>query len=269
MVMNMTSVPIFLTLFAMSKAANPTENCKDILQDFLAGRISSAVGTRQSINMNRAFQNFTHAMRVSMAEFKEKTEADIRMIKEKKHGNGGVVFTRWGKKTCPSNAELVHSGYVGGSLYNNRGAAVEPLCLPREPEWGVYRDGTDGQKAYIYGAEYQTNTISGYMRNFHDHDVPCAVCLIPKKSIVKMFPAKKTCYEGWTLEYKGYLMAGYFNHPAATSYTCVDEHPDTIHGGRRNEDGYLFYQVEAICGSLKCPPYVRGRELVCAVCSKD
>lgn len=81
--------------------------------------------------------------------------------------------------------------------------------------------------------------------------------------------AKKTCYEGWTLEYKGYLMAGYYNHPAATTYTCVDEHPDTIHGGRKNENGYLFYQVEAICGSLKCPPYVRGRELVCAVCSKD
>lgn len=63
----------------MFQAANPTENCKDILQDFLAGRISPAVGTRQSINMKRAFQNFTHAM----AEFKEKTEADIRMIKGK------------------------------------------------------------------------------------------------------------------------------------------------------------------------------------------
>lgn len=68
---------------------------------------------------------------------------------------------------------------------------MEPLCLPREPEWGVYRDGTDGQKAYIYGAEYQTNTLYGYMRSFHDHDVPCAVCLVPKKSIVKMFPGKK------------------------------------------------------------------------------
>lgn len=31
-------------------------------------------------------------------------------LKGNKHGNGGVVFTRWGKKTCPSNAELVHSG---------------------------------------------------------------------------------------------------------------------------------------------------------------
>ena len=25
-------------------------------------------------------------------------------------GNSSVVYTRWGKKTCPSNAELVFSG---------------------------------------------------------------------------------------------------------------------------------------------------------------
>lgn len=75
-------------------------------------------------------------------------------------------------------------------LQQSGGGRGTPLPTS-EPEWGVYRDGTDGQKAYIYGAEYQTNTLSGYMRSFHDHDVPCAVCLVPKKSIVKMFPGKK------------------------------------------------------------------------------
>lgn len=35
-------------------------------------------------------------------------------------------------------------GFVGGSQYTHTGAAVEPLCLPRKPEWGnYYRDGTD------------------------------------------------------------------------------------------------------------------------------
>lgn len=131
-----------------------------------------------------------------------------------------VVYTRWGKKSCPSNAELVHSGkypyyililyfkvlvinflnmnlkiwitsgYVGGSHYNNRGAAVEPICLPRNPEWGVHRDGMDGQKAYVYGAEYQMHTVSGYMRQFHDQDVPCALCVKRNKSVVQMFPGE-------------------------------------------------------------------------------
>lgn len=73
---------------------------------------------------------------------------------------------------------------------------------------------------------------------------------------------------GWELEYHGNLMAGRYYHKAGTMYTCVDEHPDTLHGGQANIDGKMFYSVEARCGSLKCPPYVEGRELVCAVCSK-
>lgn len=64
-------------------------------------------------------------------------------------------------------------------------------------------------------------------------------------------------------------MAGYHDHPAGTTYTCIDSHPDTLHGGSTVKYGKLFYPVEAYCGSLKCPPYIAGRELVCAVCSKE
>lgn len=35
------------------------------------------------------------------------------------------------------------------------------------------------------------NTLSGDMGSFHDQDVPFAVCLIPKKLIVKMFSGKE------------------------------------------------------------------------------
>ena len=64
-------------------------------------------------------------------------------------------------------------------------------------------------------------------------------------------------------------MAGYYKHTAGTKYTCVDSHPDTLHGGQSDKHGRLFYLVEARCGSLKCPPYVEGRELSCGVCSTD
>ena len=30
---------------------------------------------------------------------------------------------------------------------------------------------------------------------------------------------------------------------------------DTIVGGHTNQNGVLFYHVEACCGSLSCPPY--------------
>lgn len=64
-------------------------------------------------------------------------------------------------------------------------------------------------------------------------------------------------------------MAGYFNHAAGTTFTCVDSHPYTLRGGSKSTDGKLFYMVEATCNSLQCPPYVEGREIVCAVCSKE
>lgn len=81
---------------------------------------------------------------------------------------------------------------------------MEPLCLPRNPEWGVFKDGTDGQKAKIMGAEYQTHTVSSHWRRYHDHDVPCAVCLVRQRSVVKMFPGENTirtqyiCLHGYT-----------------------------------------------------------------------
>uniref|UniRef100_A0A8W8IFZ6 Short-chain collagen C4 n=1 Tax=Magallana gigas TaxID=29159 RepID=A0A8W8IFZ6_MAGGI len=184
--------------------------------------------------------------------------------------NNSIVYTRWGRKNCPSSAELVLSGYVGGSSHSVTGAAVEPLCLPRKPEWGHYRDGTEGYKAYIYGAEYETSDLSGKWLKLHDHDVPCAVCLVRNRSVVKMFPATRMCKEGWKLEYRGYLMAGHPSHTAGTSYTCIDEDPESLHGGGNiNNNGYLFYMVEARCGSLKCPPYVEGREIICVVCSLE
>lgn len=64
-------------------------------------------------------------------------------------------------------------------------------------------------------------------------------------------------------------MAGFYDHEAGTTYTCVDSHPDTLNGGSKSKDGKLFYLVEATCTSLKCPPYKEGRELGCAVCSKE
>lgn len=84
-------------------------------------------------------------------------------------------------------------GYAGGSNYDRSGAAVNPLCLPRDPEWGVYTDGTEGEKAYVFGMEYETATSPGILRSLYQQDVPCAVCLLRNKSVVKMFPGEINC----------------------------------------------------------------------------
>jgi hypothetical protein len=176
----------------------------------------------------------------------------------------GETYVRWGRTTCPDNgAELVYDGYTAGSHYTHSGAAVNYLCLPKNPSWAKYDDGLQDNRAFVYGAEYQRSDESPHT---HDHDVPCAVCKTPRAP-VRMIPARNECHNGWTLEYRGVLVAGYHKHTAASEYVCLDESPESIEGGNADQNGILMYSVEGRCGSLKCPPYIDGRELSCVVCS--
>ena len=83
-----------------------------------------------------------------------------------------------------------------------------------------------------------------------------------------MVPAKRTCPQGWTLEYEGLLMAGGQAQEGQSEYICVSLEMEAIPGGSANTDGGLLYVVEARCNPLSCPPYVDGYELSCVVCSK-
>ncbi|XP_078619295.1 uncharacterized protein LOC144886530 [Branchiostoma floridae x Branchiostoma japonicum] len=197
-------------------------------------------------------------------------------------GEGGSVYTRWGRKTCADNggAELVYSGYAGGTHKTHPGGGTNYQCLPTDPQWGTYQDGVQGWKAFMYGAEYDLNTdapgaeyeldrnVPFGSTSLHDDNVPCAVCYVPTRGSKLMIPARNTCPTDWTQEYDGYLMAGHYSHDGAKEYVCVDEQPEVIQGGHASHGGALFYPVEARCGSLPCPNYVEGRELTCVVCTK-
>ena len=88
-----------------------------------------------------------------------------------------------------------------------------------------------------------------------------------------MIPASTRCPGGWTQEYGGYLMAEHSyddinSRPRhATTYTCVDEAPETASGGVRIDQSYLLF-VKVGCGSLPCSNYFNGWELTCVVCTK-
>ncbi|KAK3100542.1 hypothetical protein FSP39_021566, partial [Pinctada imbricata] len=162
------------------------------------------------------------------------------------------------------------TGYVGGSHYTHKGAAVDYLCMPENPDRNYhYKDGASGHKGYVYGAEYEINEDDiGIGRSMHESDVPCAVCRTVGSTSVLMIPGKTKCKQYWTKQYSGYLMAGYYGHVAASQYICVDKDAEKIPGSSANKGGKLLYPVEARCGSLKCPPYKDGQELACVVCSK-
>ena len=150
---------------------------------------------------------------------------------------------------------------MAGSWYEHEGGAVDPLCLPPDPQYLKYQNSYQGN-ARLYGAEYQTY---GPLDHSHNRNVPCALCQVVGHSNKIMIPSHYECPTGWRREYYGYLMAGGHGHKAATQHTCVDKSLELIPGSGSNYDGYLFYAVEAYCGHyIPCS----DKELTCVVCTK-
>ncbi|XP_052676462.1 short-chain collagen C4-like [Crassostrea angulata] len=178
------------------------------------------------------------------------------------YSNAGGVFIRWGRKDCPgNNTELVYSGFAGGSWRDHYGAAAEFVCLPRDPDLTTK---FTSSYAYMYGSEYDSSDFG----HENGDDLPCSVCRSTVQSSVLMIPGKSSCYDGWTMQYHGDLAAGYYLSHAATQYICLDEHPDVLTAGQRNDNGKAFYPVKAMCGALACPPYHNDRYLTCVVCTR-
>ena len=182
--------------------------------------------------------------------------------------NGGVVYTRWGKNSCPSvsSTTLVYAGRAGGSYFQQQGGAANYLCMPDDPDYLRYQSGVQGYN-YVYGVEYWT--VGGPLSAVHTHNVPCAVCYASTRVAVTMIPAKTRCPSTWTLEYSGYLMSAHKRSDRhSTMYECVDKNPDSVPGSAPNTWGALFHTVEAACNGMLCPPYDPQKELTCAVCTK-
>ena len=157
---------------------------------------------------------------------------------------------------------------MGGQHYTHTGGGSNYLCLSLDPIFDKTSSG--GQReGYIYGTEYEVSSRQNiFPGNLHDHDAPCAVCHTESRGSQFMIPGRNICPSGWTLEYKGYLMSGSYAHQGRTQFICVDANPEGTTGSHNNENGALLYFVDSDCGSLPCPPYVHGKELTCAVCTK-
>ena len=183
----------------------------------------------------------------------------------------GIVFTRWGRGSCPTGSTLVYAGYQAGHSHDQGGSGANQLCLSNDPKWLNFSDGNHNG-ALVYGTEYE---MGGYglagvspFNGLHDYSAPCAVCLDTRFTTQLMIPGTYTCPSGWTNMYYGYLMSEHFTH-ASTEYVCVDYQAEKI-GSVANHNGNLLYPTEIECGSLQCAStgYVQDRELTCTVCAR-
>lgn len=69
---------IFLMIFVATHAETKTGNCKDLLEGYLAGRLSSEVGGNHVEALRREFKT---SQEKAIRELKEKLEADIHTLK--------------------------------------------------------------------------------------------------------------------------------------------------------------------------------------------
>ncbi|KAJ7374504.1 hypothetical protein OS493_004842 [Desmophyllum pertusum] len=161
----------------------------------------------------------------------------------------------------------LNRGIVGSGYFNHHGGGGDYICLPNNPKYDKYKDGYQSN-SYIYGTEYEVSGYNPFKNNLHDHDAPCAVCYVKSRATQLMIPARNDCPSGWTEEYHGYLMSANYSHKKSRNFICIDRDAEFVHGSHADKDGALLYLVEGQCGSLPCLPYVAGRELTCAVCTK-
>ena len=178
-----------------------------------------------------------------------------------------MTYVRWGKSSCPSvtGTQLLYAGRAAGTFFQKNGGATNYLCMPETPEYTLRY--TPGSQNYneIHGAEYEHPTAGT-----HQHNVPCAVCYASTRVAVFMLPARTSCPTGWTREYYGYIMSSstHWSDHRRTTFECVDKDQESLPGTQANTNGALFYNTEANCNGLPCPPYNNYKELNCAVCTK-
>ena len=242
-------------LIAEGMPAQEQEQVIEMLQQELSTAKPSEVG----------FPSKTEEQENGFPSVNEVSEVQEEETAEEEGYRAGVVYTRWGKRTCPRTARLVYFGVAAGAHYSHPGTAANYICLPHNPEY--YRSGARGRyPAYVYGAEYETWGSS--LNRLGNHNVPCAVCEARKQAML-MIPAKINCPSRWTREYNGWLMASYYGHKSPKMFVCVDKNPDVQRGQAGSHDGALFYHAQTgTCHGLDCPPYVVNKDLACVVCTK-
>ena len=162
---------------------------------------------------------------------------------------------------------LMSFGIIGSGYYSHSGGGGKYLCLPNNPKYDKYSDSWQST-GIIHGTEYEVSSFNPFTNNLHDHEAPCTVCYVKSRGSEMMVPARNDCPSGWTEEYHGYLMTAHYGHKSVRDFICVDREAEYVPGSQADRNGALLYVVQGHCDSLPCLPYVQGRELTCAVCTK-
>ena len=188
-------------------------------------------------------------------------------------GESGSVYVHWGKKTCPASATLLYPGQAASEHYNTHGSGGNALCMTDSPNWsGISTSDGNQNGARLYGARYSgsSSSLPNFFKRVGGKSVPCSLCYVQEKEAHIVAPGSDVCPKGWTLEYKGYIFAGYYSHKRS-DWVCIDQDAEEGHSGSTSA---YWYPTEVRCGSIPCSTntqnaYISEREVTCAVCTPE
>ncbi|XP_062571916.1 short-chain collagen C4-like [Saccostrea cucullata] len=250
---------------------------------FLYSCLISVSGDNDPDMMNSRLEALEHelqALKLDLLETKTRNSAQDAKINSQESEiqdlknqlsirTSGSTYIRWGRKTCPvvNGTSLVYAGFTAGRDYRQAGSGVNTLCLPHDPESAPAGLPSSSGFGRLYGSEYDFS----FKNIAVNDDVPCAVCFVHHASSSMMIPAKHSCPLGWTKQYSGFLTSdSSLTNPVyyGSEYLCLHGNPEYMTDGARqyNNDGRLFFPVQAVCGSLPCPPYKDSQTVACVVC---
>jgi len=155
-----------------------------------------------------------------------------------------TVFTVWGKKQCPSSAQLVYAGFMAAGHHDHGGSGANYVCLttsnPNPPSG--YSDGNQNG-ALLYGTEYQN---TGAIDHNHDGDAACAVCryLSEARDVYVQWGRSSSCSNSHPTLYQGYVMGNHYTQHRS-AHVCVhtdrETHPQSSWA---DNNGALLYTTE-------------------------
>lgn len=198
----------------------------------------------------------------------EKPCSDASSDQELRDGSsgdmGGLTYVRWGRTTCPvGSARIVYSGQAAGSRHDKPRTGGSPfICVPNQP-WYFGQVDPSTPLANASDRSPQSQALDKTRSLLHGtyFYLSCVLCLVRRRSVQIMLPARKECYRGWHREYDGYL-AVQTNWKDHKNVICIDRHSR----GLLQEAQYVR-GLYASCETLSCPPYVQSERLPCVVCT--
>ena len=171
-----------------------------------------------------------------------------------------TTYTHWGRQACNSSLTL-YSGIMAGPFFSTAGGGSNYQCLPFEPEYSAFVSGSRGNR--LHSSELQTDFAAlPKFQALYQHTPACSVC---EASAQLMLPARLSCPDGWTVNYRGYLMCSIQHR---TQYICMDSDPQAVPNTQRNVNGATLHFVETGDTTDIPSSYDTNKEVTCTVCTK-